>query len=440
MLSSWMSIKSDGSIGNDRPITLFQYRHYINWEVPLIMIGMDMKRGVGRWKFRIVSQTGEVLFEQSVELIIDCISLGSLGLELFTWMFEKETITTTVVNGVPARSLTVTVTEDAPKNSNIIKVQKLLASIPKGVSLIFGGVTVTLDAEAPEDSVELSVTPTEDAITAGTSYLYEDNPPWKYTLGGTKFSEFGTMETGGGSDYTNAVAYINDWWDSPVYRLNLPVGCKFVFVMDSWSLGAKKRVEWQTRYETGTYDMAECRYGRFGELVRTHVIDGAHTLSLVRSWGRSNLTARGAIFEGVTDPSILVMPDGRYIIGVMTREGYHEYISVDLGRSAQRAEYPAESVSGLAPKEVFDAGVTMPRLVSLGQKRVALAVRGTELISRTIDESGLGPLVVVGKASGQSSYSMDIDPDGALVVVDASGDIMYTSQDTGTSWQGTDEE
>ncbi len=62
--------------------------------------------------------------------------------------------------------------------------------------------------------------------TVAGTLVTEENPSWKYTLGGTNLSEFGIMEAASGFSYTDIEAIIEDWWDSPVYEMQVPEGSK----------------------------------------------------------------------------------------------------------------------------------------------------------------------------------------------------------------------
>lgn len=81
----------------------------------------------------------------------------------------------------------------------------------------------------------------------------EENPAWKFTLGGGEFSEQGIFIPGGGSSYSDAIAIIEGFFETTIYISDFPVGAKQDIIFDHWGLGASRRPEWQWSFLDGGF-------------------------------------------------------------------------------------------------------------------------------------------------------------------------------------------
>lgn len=432
---------SSGVLSSDKNIFQFQYRHYISWQVPLLGFGMGSKTGTGQWKMQLVTDSGTVWFEQEVEIEISLFSLGFFGLQLFTWYFSKETILTTVVNAsVTAISVTVA-PPGASAGATLVPVHALGLPIPSGTALVFsGGKVVTTATAAAVGATWLTTEPIDDNFTPDerAPYINPDNPSWSYALGGTPYAEQGYMETGGDSSYTDVVAYVNDTWYSPIYNVAFPPGLKLHVVMDSWGLGAQKRPEWQFRYTFGDFRMAEIKYGPLGEREFATSKLGLDRIHFGHTWGGLGGFSRVWI-DKATSPSILILPDGTRIYGVLQDDGYWEYESKDMGRTLAKVSYPSDTSDYGEPAPIFGPEVTMPQLISIGRTRLAIGVQGNIVVVKKIDSSGVSFTKKVGDAVEGESYALDQDPDGNVIVADSSGTPKFTSNSGGRDWQDVPE-
>lgn len=365
-LTDWKSTQSDGTLPNEFVAAQFQYKRFLHWEADIFSFGIGGREATGTWKIQIKNGDA-VLFEQEVKLTLWLVSLGTIGLQLYTWAFRREVITTTKV----------------------------------------GGVEIT-----------------------------EENPSWSYTLGGTEFSEFGTLIPGGGSGYTDVTAYIDAEWQSPVYRMTVPVGAKLDVVMDAWGLGASTRPEWQFRFQEGALRLVDTAPGYFGEIVAARPLSGVtgrQTMQGGHSWPfHKSLSAHGFI-RGASEPSLVMEPDGREILGVLQSDGYWEYESLNTQRSWKKVKYPVAGQIEKKEQAIFDASVQMPQLIKTENGRLALARRGSFLVVRFVGEEGVGATKRVGPAAGDKSYSLTVDDQGLYVICDDSGLPVYESAD-GLNW------
>lgn len=368
-LSDWKSTASDGTLPNKALAGQFQYKRALIWNVPLFGFGAGFKVATGTWHIQL--KNGEtVIFEQTVALTLQLISIGFTGgLQLFTWQFQKEVITTPIIGGAPTG---------------------------------------------------------------------DDNPSWSYTIGATDKSEFGILVPGGGSDYTDVEATIIAEWQSPVYRMNVPTGTKLHIVTDHWGLGSSSRPEWQFRFKDGFRRMLDTATGFFGELVSVRGQNGNANRDDVEgghSWPAYNeLTGRGTIL-GAHEPSLVLLPDGRDITAVLQDDGYWEYESYDSQRTWQKVGYPVSGeVAKKTPEKIFDASVQMPQMIQLDTIRLAVARRGSTLVSRRISDEGFDVITPVSDSAGDGTYSLNAMDDGKVQICDDSGKPVFQSLDSGLSW------
>ena len=99
--------------------------------------------------------------------------------------------------------------------------------------------------------------------------------------------------------------------------------------------------------------------------------------------------------------------------------------------------YASDNTStGYDTKALFESNVTMPQLIVYQGNRIALGIRGSDLISTVIDDQ-VGPATptVIGTASSGRSYSFDADNSGQIMVIDDLGNPAYVSDDGNVTWQ-----
>lgn len=278
----------------------------------------------------------------------------------------------------------------------------------------------------------------ETPIVAGTA-TGENNPSWSYTLGGTEQSEFGILDPGGGSDYTDLTAIIEAEWLSPVYKMRVPPGTKLKIIRDAWGLGASTRPEWKFRFVEGDAPKLDTRFDRFGALLFARgVSDVTETVQMGRSWPQHQIRDAGATLVG-TDPTIIELPDGREILGILTASGYIEYESLNSEWTWKRVEYPDDEKGfGTKPYAVWPAGVLMPKMIVLddaeGGTRLSIAVQGDDLLCKRIGREGIAETVVVGDADSTQEYSLSSDGKGLVQISDLSGLPKWESSNGGNTW------
>lgn len=192
-LTLWKSLRSDGTLPLDADVSQIRIRHEMILEIPTISLFAAIQSiglGLGQdlifktikytWKYQIQDSTGFVLFEQQVEITLLIVAL--------------------VISSWGAFNLSL-------------------------FTWSFGGERIT--------------TTVINGKAAGPG-----NEPYKFTIGGQPTSEFGIMEKGGGSDFTDLFANVNDAWMSTVYKINIPKGAKLVVLQDTAGLGIRSRPEW----------------------------------------------------------------------------------------------------------------------------------------------------------------------------------------------------
>lgn len=312
----------------------------------------------------------------------------------------------------------------SPSN-NLVFEQKVVLTL-QVISLGFTGLQFFTWAFNKEVITTLSIGGTE---------ITPENPAWKYTLGGTELSEFGTMEIGGGTSYTDKTAIIEDWWDSPVYKLQLLPGTKFEVVKDAWGLGASNRPEWQWRFRQGVLQLVDCRFGPFGEMIIARGINNHTIIQGGHSWPDHKFPVGYGFIPDASSPSIIVMDDGVRYMGLLQTDGYWEYISRDMERSWKKVEYATDVPGEKKAERIFGPEVTMPQMIRVGTNRLAISVRGTDLYIRRITESGPDRFQKIITAFGERSYALDMDETGVVHIIDSEGDSIWKSHEVGMSWQ-----
>lgn len=255
-LGEWRPTNSAGDLPNETVADLWQYRRFVHWEFDANLLGIGFHQGVGSWKIQLL-QGDTPMFEQEVRMTLQVVMLGMPGLLFYTWQWVKDEIITSIIDTTPMNNV-----------DNIPNIEPPIAS----VSLAAG--TTIRDAN--------------DVILLDDEITRVINPSWAKTLGGTSVSEFGTMVPGGGGGVAQNQVMIDAFWQSPVYKTNLPTGLKLKVVFDQWGLGISTRPEWQFRFQEGIAKLPA-------------VLDrqGAIRLLSTRSWG-ANLRHTYDNIQGLT--------------------------------------------------------------------------------------------------------------------------------------------
>lgn len=433
MLTNWAAHKSDWSLPLDKPAREFQYRHYINWETYAYAFGMTLRQGTGSWKMQLVLQDNTVIFEQEVSLIINMVALNYGGIELFTWWSNSELIRTTIIGGQPVGPAPyfgnwqyVWSPEVLYAPNDIVRFDNPETEERRTYFALVGGINLQPDLN-PDHWLPV---PSDDH-----GVITWPDPAWSHTIGNTVYSEFGTMEKGGGTDVTLLRVFITDWWDSPVYVMPVYPGTKLNVISDHWGLGVQTRPEWQFRFQYGQFQLVDCKFGPFGELNVVHGSKNNPRMRIGHSWGDNRSLQDYAYIEGAVSPSLAFTAEGHRIIGLLFTNGFWEYISRDFGRSIEPLEYASEAAGIKTTEPIFGPETMMPQLVSVGNIRMALGTVGQEIHVRRILRDGPAELVTVGSFLGQNSYAIDVDPTGRTVIVDSYGIPVYETLDQGLSWQ-----
>lgn len=264
--------------------------------------------------------------------------------------------------------------------------------------------------------------------------ITEENPSWKYTVGGTPLSEFGTLIPGGGGDYTNLTATIITRWEGPVYIENVQPGETWHILLDSWGLGVSSRPEYQFRFQFGSRRMAEAKFGMLDELIQVKKL-GTSSLITGHSWPGYQYPVWLGYIADASDPSMVVYDNGIQILGVMLEDGYYEHISKDSGRSWTKVKYPTENPLVDEEKEVFSKDARMPQLIRTDNYRLALAIVNSDLRVRRIRDEGMDASLTIGQVANDETFSFDRAPTGEIYIVSSTGEIKFKSSDDGLTYE-----
>jgi hypothetical protein len=275
--------------------------------------------------------------------------------------------------------------------------------------------------------------PTAEKIS-GRKGVDENSPPMA-TLG---LATFG-VEPAEGSGTTDREVIVDSRFYSGIFKETLASGDQVKIVFHNLSAGfVVDRASLSLATEK-LLRLLDVTLGHFSEIVAARPLGGRAGASAIQgghSWEHhKTLTAHGFI-HNASQPSLLMLPDGREILGVMLPDGFYEYESLDTQRRWNKVLYPATDGSTNAqPAAVFSGEVTMPQLVSLDfQTRLALAQRGSTLVTRRVSDVGLGNEVTVSNSATDAAYSLVVGDDGLVSICNESGLPVFESSDGGLLW------
>jgi hypothetical protein len=404
-LSAWRSTQSDGTLPNEKRAAQMQFRRFLSWSTDVFDWGIASRDGVGKFKIQI-NHGDSLIFEQEVELTLRLVTLGMTGLIFYSWQFLREEISTTRIG---------------PEVTN---------TIPEGIGLTppIKVINTASMAGAVEDASNHRLT-AEELRSVGS-------PSWLRTLGGAgPTSEFGTLVPGAGGGSTDREVIVEAWWESSVYKLTVPVGAKLKVVRDAWGLGASTRPEWQFRFLEGAR-LVDGAFGPFGELVAARPLAGDGGLQGGHGFAEYGFFDGRGWIAGASDPSLVMLPDGREILGVLQNDGYWEYESRNTQRQWTKVRYPGEEPGTTQTLPLFDGEIIMPQLIRLENgTRLAIGISDGRIVVRRSSDGGVGDLIDVGDAGNEESVALDKDASGAVYIVGGSGTALYQSSNGGARFE-----
>lgn len=257
---------------------------------------------------------------------------------------------------------------------------------------------------------------------------HDEDAPLMTTLGQGTFG----VDPADGFGTSDREVIVNSTFYSGIFTEPLERGDKIKIVFHNLSAGfvvARASLSLATESKP---KMLDAQPGHFGEIVMargmSNAVQGGHTFTPHRF-----PTQRGFV-SGARNPTLIILPDGREILGVLELGGFFEYESYDTQRSWKRIEYP----NGVQP--LLPANVTMPSLIRIENTRIAMAVEGSKLVARRVDGDGVSDLVEIGPVTGNGDYTLAKDDSGKAWVYNETGQAVYYSENTGMSWHPVEAE
>jgi len=369
--SEWESSQLDGTLPFDEDVTQFQYRKFIHWEFSLFSLqtafpgfGLGYTVATGSFRVKIFDPNDVVIFEQKVTLRI---------------------LVTALIFG--------------------------------SFGLVGIGLFIWLPTSEKIETLIINGQPVTD-----------ENPSWKYTIGGQESSEFGTYEVGSGEGATTNAGIIEDWWDSPVYRISIPQGSRWHIVGDSWAYGVSSGLLYQFRSLPG---------GAFGvnfidaEIDPIGVMNLAYTDQSMISTRRfdhpyRDPRERAYVIES-RDGSVAETPYGWEYIAVRKSNTYEELISIDsLGTLLGREETPEARI-------LWEGQILNPRYIILANGvRITIQNRGGELVMKS-SRDDFGGEKVISLVGLSEAFDITEDSSGVIWVTNENG-AQFMSSDGGDQW------
>lgn len=262
----------------------------------------------------------------------------------------------------------------------------------------------------------------ETSIVGGVTIA--DGSGWTYTIGSTPASETGNMVPGGGTEPAyNGEGIISAFWESPVYKMSVPVGAKLHVITDNWGLGVQVRPEWQWRFGGGVSGYIDSTFDDFGFLYSVNESESPGNLACLLSLPRHEVREQESIVEGAT-PSIAVERTGRTLMLRNDDGKWNLYESLDAMLSWQKSA-----------DEVLQGSVEMAHLVPLtGGGYVMITKNGSnfQYAGRAADGSVLkGDLQV---ADDTTEISASQNKAGLIYVINQLGKKIAVSSDNGVTF------
>lgn len=441
VLSNWLPPNLEGVLPNDQAASQFQYRYAVEAIFPIDyllatlagliistagsipILGQSIGSGDLELEWYIQIKDGsEVLFRQRVTITVNVTVLANVGfgvltLGLYTWAFKKQKIQTEIVGGQE-------VTSYATVNG-----------VPHG-----------------EDNLPLTDAFGNPLPGKEEAFLLADaNGAWKHTIGGTTVSEAGGMEIGGGNNFTDQGGIVSDWWDSPVYNMDIPVGAELEILFAGAQGGIlPQNLLFQFRFDqAGGIGSYLDRHGalRLGLPIRNRVF-------IARTYYGHAAQSRREHIRFATDPQLWKDASNRmYIMAHVGGAGQRQWMlwySDDEAVTLRPLVYTAESLENDDPdlegKQVAPWKGSFRDAKARPRKQggyVSIAILNSDIYCLlSPDNITAGPAKKVAPHAGKEvMLEVGSSSDGRerFLVFDGYG-LQLESYDGGTTWKDREDE
>lgn len=374
--NDFASAQSNGTLPNKKTAKAVRIKKSIFWTVDLLGLGIGSKTKTGEWTITITNADGsQIYFKQTVKLSLMLVSLGAVGLQLFTW---------NVINGSSGEKYETSVVAGIPTTPDTIG------------QFLQGGTALSEQGIAIPGSGNESTDATATIIFDYFSPIYLFKAPGR----------------------------------------QLPVGYKVKISRDTWGIGTANST-YQFAFEEGVPASLGSTFDPYGALLTARGAYDGERVFTGRAWRGNDyqfLDAGGAL-KG-TSPTLHRLRDGRELMTLQTLEGVVEFLSINSEWNWKRMQYPnAEAGFGTKPDLIFGPDATMPLSLLLDNgARLHIAVEGTSLFSRLVDGGGPSEKVFVG-AAGDGAFSLERDATGAAFIIGSDGLPKWKSRSIPPRWE-----
>lgn len=207
-------------------------------------------------------------------------------------------------------------------------------------------------------------------VVAGQE-VTETNPASTYTLIGSEDNAY--FNPGGGSDYTDLIGIISGFWESTIYRSQIPVGSTLHVIYDTWGLGISRRPEYQFSFgesNLGTIDSTIDMYNQMFIAAPSWELNNG--ISYQRSWPPYLYKTENSTLDG-DSPSLAVLDTGKIVMTRRTDDGVFLYESLD----GMRTWLKNDAVN-------LAQGIDMPQVIAMKAGAVMAVVKNGSLWKYTL--------------------------------------------------------
>lgn len=238
--------------------------------------------------------------------------------------------------------------------------------------------------------------------------------------------ETGNMVLGGDTVPTYGSAFggiIDAFWQSPVYKMSVPIGSKLNVINDRWGLGVQTRPDWQWRFGDGSDFQIDSTFDSFGFL-NSVTSQGTKDLICQRSLPNHTTREQDVILSG-SDPTMAVLRNGKTLLIKKDANALGMYESLDAMLSFQKTEDP-----------LLEGNVIMPHLIALrggGYLQLAKSAGEFKYVRKGADGSVTNG--VINAATSAKELSASQSDNGVIVLINEMGAPVASSADDGVSFQ-----
>lgn len=262
----------------------------------------------------------------------------------------------------------------------------------------------------------------DTTVVAGQT-ITDTNPAWSYTIGNTVNGEqVALFNPGGGQDYSDGTALIEGFWESTIYRSQIPVGSTLHVIQDTWGLGISTRPEYQFSFgeaQLGTIDSTVDAYNQ--QYLAAPTWELSNGIAFSRLWSPFEYRVEYSTLDG-DSPSLAVLDTGKVVMTRRTDDGVFLYESLD----AMRTWVKNDSVN-------LAQGIEMPQVLPLKGGALIAVVKNDATWKYTY--IGSDGVASQGQFTGDGDMiTLTQSADGVVYANNEKGLVIASSNDGGKTF------